>query len=161
MQDEQPLVNQEYLLEKFPGKGGWTYIVIPEIQPDKKAHFGWVKVKGRIDEYELNAYRLMPMGNGRLFLPVKAEIRRKIGKKEGDWVKVILFSDATPLEIPQELIECFANEPPKVLTTFLGFTEGEQKAYLDWIYGAKREDTKAERIANMMERLMQHKKFAQ
>jgi hypothetical protein len=26
---EKPLVNKEYLLEKFPGKGGWTYAAIP------------------------------------------------------------------------------------------------------------------------------------
>ena len=26
---EEPLVDKEYLLEKFPGKGGWTYALIP------------------------------------------------------------------------------------------------------------------------------------
>ena len=30
----KPLVNREYLLEKFPGKGGWTYALIPEILQD-------------------------------------------------------------------------------------------------------------------------------
>jgi hypothetical protein len=39
----EPLVNKEYLLEKSPGKGGWTYTVIPEILPDPKSPFGWVK----------------------------------------------------------------------------------------------------------------------
>ena len=28
---EEPLVDKEYLLEKFPGKGGWTYALIPKI----------------------------------------------------------------------------------------------------------------------------------
>ncbi len=37
---EQALVNKNYLLEKFPGKGGWTYALIPEILPDKHVHFG-------------------------------------------------------------------------------------------------------------------------
>jgi hypothetical protein len=72
---ERPLVNKTYRLEKFPGKGGWTFARIPEILPDKKAHFGWVKVRGTIDGYEIRKYHLMPMGNGSLFLPVKAEIR--------------------------------------------------------------------------------------
>ena len=27
----KPLVDKEYLLEKYPGKGGWTYARIPEI----------------------------------------------------------------------------------------------------------------------------------
>ncbi len=88
-----PLVNRKYLLEKFSGKGGWTYAAIPEILPDQKAHFGWIKVKGSIDGYHFKSYKLMPMGNGKLFLPVKAEIRKKIGKNAGDYVDVILFAD--------------------------------------------------------------------
>ena len=78
---EKPLIDNEYLLEKFSGKGGWTYAAIPEIKPDKHAYFGWVRVRGSIDGYEIRAYHLMPMGNGKLFLPVKADIRKKIGKK--------------------------------------------------------------------------------
>ena len=40
--NEKLLANKEYLLEKSPGKGGWTYTVIPEILPDKNAPFSWV-----------------------------------------------------------------------------------------------------------------------
>jgi hypothetical protein len=32
---EKPLVNKKYKLQKFPGKGGWTYAMIPEIPQDK------------------------------------------------------------------------------------------------------------------------------
>ncbi len=45
----QPLVNQSYLLQKFPGKGGWVYAAIPEVLQNKNNPFGWVKVKGSID----------------------------------------------------------------------------------------------------------------
>jgi lincosamide nucleotidyltransferase A/C/D/E len=81
---EKPLVNKEYLLEKFPGKGGWTYTVIPEIPPDKKAPFGWVKVRGSIDGFEISKYHLMPSGKGDLILFAKSEIRKKIKKQAGD-----------------------------------------------------------------------------
>lgn len=157
MSEDKPLLDRKYLLEKFPGKGGWTYAAIPEILQNKKAPFGWVRVKGSIDGYELKQYKLMPMGNGKLFLPVKAAIRKKIGKEAGDFVHVILFSDESNLEIPNEIIECFQDEPKKTYETFLSFTEGEQKAYLDWIYDAKTEATKAERILKMMNKL--HKKL--
>ena len=46
---EKPLVNKEYILEKFPGKGGWTFASIPEVLQNKNTPFGWVKVKGTID----------------------------------------------------------------------------------------------------------------
>ena len=93
----KPLVDKKYLLEKFPGKGGWVYAIIPEIKPDKKSPFGWVKVKGSIDGFEINKYRLIPtgkeQGKGQLFLSVKSEIRKKIKKQEGDYVHIILYSD--------------------------------------------------------------------
>ena len=155
MKKELPLVDATYLLEKYPGKGGWTYVVIPEIAQNKKNPFGWVRVKGSIDSYELKQYKLMPMGNGRLFLPVKAEIRKKIGKQEGDTVRIILYSDESPLEIPSDIMDCFNNEPKEVLENFLSFSEGQQKGYLDWIRDAKTEETKAKRIVQMMERLQQ------
>ena len=103
---ENPLIHKKYKLEKFPGKGGWTYVRIPDILPDKKKPFGWLKVKGSIDSYELINYRLAPMGKGGLFLPVKAAIRKIIGKQEGDWVEIILFADNDPLQIPSGFIEC-------------------------------------------------------
>ena len=81
----EELVNKTYLLEKFQGKGAWTFAQIPEILQDKNAPFGWVRVRGTIDGFEIKGYHLMPMGNGKLFLPVKAEIRKKIKKQSGDF----------------------------------------------------------------------------
>ena len=130
MTKDKPLVNSDYLLQKFPGKGGWTYAEIPEILQNKNNPFGWVKVKGTIDSHTLKQYKLMPMGNGKLFLPVKAEI-----------------------------IACFKNESKSLFQTFTSFTEGEQKTYLDWIYLAKTEETKANRIAAMMGKLQKKLRF--
>ena len=62
---------------------------------------GWVKVKGSIDSYVIKNYRLMPMGNGKLFLPVRSDIRKKIGKQAGDYVHIVLFADNDPIQIPE------------------------------------------------------------
>lgn len=152
------LVNKKYLLERFPGKGGWTFARIPEILQDKKAHFGWVKVKGTIDGYEISKYHLMPMGNGSLFLPVKAEIRKKIQKKEGDKVHVILYLDNEPLEIPEEMLLCLQDEPA-ALKYFKSISESEQKFYIQWIYSAKKVETKVDRLAKTINRLAKGIKF--
>ena len=154
----KPLVNKKYLLEKYPGKGGWTYAQIPEILQDKHSPFSWVKVKGSIDNHEFKNYRLMPMGNGKLFLPVKADIRKKIGKKEGDWVNVVLYADNEPTEIPEELLLCLL-EDPTAHQTFLSYSDGEQKAYVDWIYSARTDNTKVDRIAKTLNRLARGQKF--
>ena len=149
----KPLVNKKYLLEKFHDKGGWTFARIPEILQDKKAHFGWVKVRGTIDGYEIRKYHLMPMGNGNLFLPVKAEIRKKIGKKEGDYVHVILYPDNEPLEIPEEMLLCLQDEP-QAHQFFNTLSESEQKFYIQFIYSAKKEETKINRLADSINRLL-------
>src|SRR5688572_26032733 len=155
---EKPLVNKSYLLEKFQGKGGWTYAKIPEVLQDKHSPFGWVRVRGTIDNFEIKNYHLMPMGNGKLFLPVKAEIRKKIGKKEGDYVHVVLYPDNSPVEIPEDLQLCFLDEPV-AYKTFLSYTNGEQKAFIEWIYSAKKEETKIERIAKTISMLEKRQKL--
>ena len=153
-----PLVNKRYLLEKFPGKGGWTFARIPEIMQDKKAHFGWVKVKGTVDGYEISKYHLMPMGNGSLFLPVKAEIRKKIKKEAGEYVHVILYHDTEPLEVPEEMLLCLSEEPT-ALTFFKKLSESEQRYYIQWIYSAKKEETKINRLAKSINKLLKKQKF--
>lgn len=100
----------------------------------------------------------MPMGNGSLFLPVKAEIRKKIGKKEGDWIHVILFADTSPVEIPEELLICL-KEDKEAYDTFLSYSQGNQKEFIDWIYSAKTIETRVDRIAKSLNLLLQKKKL--
>ena len=155
---KKPLIDKKYLMQRMSGKGGWSYIEIKEISPDHKAHFGMVRVKGYIDSYEIKQYNLMPMGNGNLFLPVKAEIRKKIKKEAGDLVHVKLYLDASLLVIPQELIDCL-NEYPKAMEFYESLTQSEKRLYLNWVYSAKQEDTKANRIVKMIDKLLLGKKM--
>jgi hypothetical protein len=156
----EPLVNKDYLLEKFKGKGGWTFVCIPEIQQNKNSPFGMVRVKGSIDGVEIKKYNLMPRGNGHLFLPVKAEIRKKINKKEGDSVHLTLYHDNDSLEIPEELLLCLKDEPV-AYDFFQKLSEDEQKLYISWIFAAKKEETKVKRIITTLERLTNGLKFNQ
>ncbi len=158
--EEKPLVQGKFLLEKFPGKGGWTYAPIPEILQNPDTPFGWVTVRGQIDTWELKQVKLMPMGDQKsLFLPVKALIRKKIKKEAGDWVEIVLYAEDRKVEIPEEVRACFEMEEAPLWETFQSFPEAQRKAYLDWIYEAKTEESKAQRIVKMMERLAQKKRF--
>jgi hypothetical protein len=152
MNQMKPIINKRYKLEKFPGKGGWTFARIPEIIQDKTKPFGWVKVKGSIDGYEIRRCHLMPMGEGKLFLAVKSEIRKRIRKKEGDSITVTLYPDNDPLEIPEEIMFCLKDEP-KALTFFKSLSESEQSFYIQWIGSSKRIETKVNRLTMTVNRL--------
>ena len=150
---EDPIVNQKLLLQKFPGKGGWTYAEVPELENVSRANFGWVKVKGTTDNYELNDYSLAPMKGGKLFLPVKTEIRKKIKKQAGDFVEVVLSRDHSTFIIPDELVDCLLLDE-LAHDKFINLSKSDQRQYVKWIYSAKREETRAERISKLVDRLL-------
>ncbi|MCU0432356.1 MAG: YdeI/OmpD-associated family protein [Bacteroidia bacterium] len=152
-----PLIKGEFLLEKFEGKGGWTFARLP-LELNRKTPFGWVRVKGMIDDYEISQFHLMPMGNGFLFLSVKADIRKKIKKQAGDMVRLVLFEDDSKLQTPAEFQLCL-NDEPDADTFYKSLSETEQRFYIHWISDAKREETRVERMAKAINRLALRLKF--
>ncbi len=154
--NQKPLVDKTCVLEKFDMKGGWTFARIPEIPQDRKAWFGWVKVSGKIDDYEIINQSLMPMGNGTLFLSVKAEIRKKIKKEVGDIVHIILYANQNTHSIDQDLQDCLEEEP-KALSFYKHLDISDQKAFQDWIAASKSEQIKEERIAKSIDLMLDNK----
>jgi len=145
------LVQSDFLLQKFPGKGGWTYIAL-EIETNKKAWFGWRTVNGNIDDYQLGDCKLMPIGNGKLFLPVKAEIRKQLGKQAGDTVHLVLYTADPPSPVEDDLLLCLSDEPAaKKAFDFL--SEKEKTALRKWVFETGRDQETVDRMGQVISRL--------
>jgi hypothetical protein len=75
-------------LQKSPNKGGWVYVVWPAAAKFFGTR-GLVKVRGTVEGCPFRA-SFMAMGGGKHMLPMKAEIRKAMGKDVGDVVTVIV-----------------------------------------------------------------------
>ena len=137
--------------------GAWTFLTVPFSVEKEYGTKAQVKVKGSIDGVSYKS-TLLPLGSGKHNLVVKKEIRKKIGKKVGDTVTVTLEKDTAKriVIVPQDLQDALN---PRAAEFFDGLAPSYKKAYVDWIGGAKKEETRQRRIDKAVKLLSEGKKL--
>jgi uncharacterized protein YdeI (YjbR/CyaY-like superfamily) len=82
-------------------------------------------------------------------LPLKAELRKKLGKRKGETLHLQIEEDKSEKEFSAEFLECLQDDP-EALATFNRLSRSHQYYYSDWIRSAKTEETKTKRIAQAL-----------
>src|SRR6185369_4134331 len=86
------------VIQRFDKQGektGWTYIEINQAQSQKinpGVKVGY-RVKGKLDHFSFEKTALRPMGERIFIMPLKANRRKAIGKRQGDKLTVEMELD--------------------------------------------------------------------
>jgi Domain of unknown function (DUF1905)/Bacteriocin-protection, YdeI or OmpD-Associated len=148
---------------KFDNQGektGWTYINIPakialQLKPGNKKSF---RVKGKLDDFEIEKVALIPMGEGDFIMAINAAMRKGIGKRKGAVIKVAIETDKALIPVPAALLECMEDEPD-ALKYFNSLPQGHRNYFTKWIDSAKTDATKAKRIALVIKTMVRKMDF--
>jgi len=92
--------------------------------------------------------------NGRFLIPVSAAIRQAAGASAGDVVDVVVELDDAPrtIEVPPDLAVGLAGDAT-AKAFYEGLSYSHQRAYVDWITGAKKAETRERRVAQAVDML--------
>lgn len=151
------MIEFEAVIKKFGEQGektGWHYIEIPADIADqlKKGYKKSYRVKGMLDHLKIEKTSLLPMGGGSFIIPLKADIRKALGKRMGAVIKAKLEEDKRSVEIDPEFMQCLSDEPA-ALDHFNNLPGSHRNYFSKWIASAKTVETRTQRIARAVNAL--------
>src|SRR5579859_652816 len=133
--------------DKQGEKTGWTYVEITRAQAQKinpGVKVGY-RVRGKLDHFQIERTALLPMGEGRFILPLKANIRKAIGKRHGDKLTVEITLDQRQIQPSSDFLKCLKADP-EAMAFFKTLPGSHQHYFSKWIDDAKTMHTKTRRI---------------
>ena len=82
--------NKRVKLRYVPGNGAWTFHVVVPNTKHLEGGWGYIKVRGTIDGYEIKTMNLAPRKGQDMLLSINSDIRKAIKKKGGNMVTLTL-----------------------------------------------------------------------
>lgn len=142
-------------IERFNDMGektGWTYVFIPfdlanQIKSDCRKSY---RVKGRLDQVEIEGMSMVPMGEGNFIIPLNGAMRKKLRKERGAIVEVSLQEHADfKIDMPEDLEICLSDEA-HLLQSFMKQPKSHRNYFINWLNTAKTEETRTKRIVKIV-----------
>ena len=145
------------VIQKHPGLDA-AFMEVPfEVEKEFGVN-GRVKVVATFDGHEYRG-SLVKMGSPCHWLGLTQQVRTAIGKNPGDSVHVVLRKDEEPreVEIPADLGRLL-DENPRAKRWFDELSYTNRKEYVRWIEGAKKQETRDQRLLKTIGMLLEQVK---
>jgi hypothetical protein len=136
-------------------EGGATGILIPFSVEKVFGSKARVPVRGTINGFPFRS-SVFPMGGGNHYMAVNRATREGAGAKGGDSVSVVMEVDTEPrvVAVPADFKKALArNKEVKAAFDKLSYTH--RKEFVQWVEGAKKEETRARRIEKALVMLVE------
>jgi ribosomal protein S8 len=149
---EYLLKNEQLELKYVPGKGAWTYHIQIPNSKHIKGKWGFLKVSGFIDDYEIESKNLFTIRGQDKLLSINQTIRKAIKKSGGDMVTVTLsLLEAKEQVTEKQILETFKESG--VLEQFQKLTVLGKEEILDHIISQNTEDKLIKAIVKYIDKL--------
>ena len=114
-----------------------------------------------LDGLAVSGMALMPMGEGRFIMALKADVRKGLHKNAGAMLQVKLEEDTDfKIEAPDDLKACFEFEPEAEIF-FNTLARSHQWYFIKWINEAKTSETRSKRIVNTVNAMLRNWDYGQ
>lgn len=135
-----------------PGPGGGAFVTFPYDVKEEFGAKGRVPVQASIDNI-LYTGSLVQCGEAHHMLGILKSIREQLGKNLGDPVNVEVWKDEAvrTVEVPADFAALLEKEKLRDIFDALSYTH--RKEYVRWITYAKKEETRARRLAKSVDML--------
>jgi uncharacterized protein DUF1905/bacteriocin resistance YdeI/OmpD-like protein len=134
------------------GRGG-VFFTLPRKESTKFGVRGRVPVAGTLNGYGFRS-SIFPTGDGAHYMAVNREVREGAGVEVGDRVRVIMEVDTKPrtVAVPADLDKALSkSKTARARFDKLSYTL--RKEYVQWIEAAKRAETRACRVHEVLVRV--------
>jgi hypothetical protein len=146
-----------YRYSKKGEKTGWFFVeiprdVIPKLNLKDRKGF---RIKGTMDDVKFGKLSTYPDGEGGYIIAINAEMRKKLGKKDGAVVSITFEVDKSKPVQSKELIACLKEE--KVAEErFNSLLLSHRNYYHRYVCSAKTDATRAGRIVNVINAMLKN-----
>lgn len=136
-----------------PANASWSFLVLPAAASAKLPARGMVTVDGRLEGHPFQA-TLEPDGQGSHWLKVSRAMREAAGAVVGDTVglEVAPVAEEPEPRVPADLRKALA-AAPEAKAQWASITPVSRRDWIFWITSAKKDETRARRIANACDML--------